>query len=113
MRTVHEHEKPFVCAFEGCGQAFGFKKVLQRHELVHTQPALPKERKKRVKVIDLVDEIVGTGYEESGRDINCTMEGCQWRFTRDHDLKRHLVSMHGHKSEEESDMQDVDYSMCY
>ena len=108
MRIAHENEKPFVCGFDGCGQAFGFKKVLQRHELVHTQPALPKERKSKVKVIDLVDEIVGTGYEESGRDIICSVEGCQWRFTREHDLKRHLASMHGDKSEEESDMQNVD-----
>ena len=108
MRIAHEHEKPFVCEFEGCGQAFGFKKVLQRHELTHTHPALPKERKKKVKVIDLVDEIVGTGYEESGRDIICSVAGCQWRFTRDHDLKRHLVSIHRYESEEESDMQDAD-----
>jgi len=100
VRTTHEHDKPFVCGFEGCGQAFGFKKVLQRHELVHTRPASPKGRKKKVKVIDLVDEIVGVGYEESGRDIICSVEGCQWRFTRDHDLKRHLVSLHGLQFEE-------------
>ena len=107
MKTVHEHEKPFVCEFEGCGQAFGFKKVLQRHELVHLKPPMQKqkERKGRVKEINLVDEIVGIGYEESGRDIVCSEEGCRWRFTRDYDLKRHLVSMHGHKSKEHENLE--------
>ena len=94
IRTTHEHLKPFVCGFEGCGLAFGFKKVLQRHELTHTQ-SIPRERKKIVKELGVIDEIAGTGYEESGRDIVCTIGGCEWRFTREYDLQRHLSSVHG------------------
>jgi general transcription factor IIIA len=94
VRTTHEHVKPFVCSFEECGMAFGFKKVLQRHELTHTQP-IPRGRKKVVKELGFIDEIAGTGYEESGRDIECTITGCGWRFTREYDLQRHLSSVHG------------------
>lgn len=94
IRVVHEQVKPFICGFEGCGQTFGFKKVLQRHELCHTQPAPPRERKKLVKAVNALDEIAGTGYEETGRDIRCTVTGCAYRFTREYDLKRHLTSAH-------------------
>jgi general transcription factor IIIA len=91
---VHEQVKPFVCEFEGCGRAFGFKKVLQRHELTHTQPAPPRERKKNGTKLSLIDEIAGTGYEKIGRDIRCTVADCEWRFIREYDLKRHLASAH-------------------
>lgn len=95
IRTVHEKSKPFVCVFEGCNRAFGFKKVLQRHELTHTQPATSREIKKVVRAVDLLDEIAGTRYEDTGREICCTIEGCEWRFTREYDLRRHLKSFHG------------------
>lgn len=91
---MHENVKPFVCGFEGCGKAFGYRKVLQRHELWHTQP-VRRERNKITKKVSVVDEIAGTGYEETGRDIICTVTGCEWRFVRDYDLQRHLRSMHG------------------
>ena len=94
IRTAHENIKVFVCGFEGCGKAFGYRKVLQRHELWHTQP-VRRERNKIIKRISVVDEIAGTGYEETGRDITCTVTGCEWRFARDYDLQRHLGSVHG------------------
>ena len=85
--------KPFICEYDGCGQSFGFKKVLQRHQFTHTQPAPPRVRKV-VKEAGIINELAGTGYEDTGRDIDCTVEGCEWRFTRDYDLKRHLASFH-------------------
>ena len=90
---MHEKEKRFVCQFEGCEQAFGFKKVLQRHELTHIQPAPPRARKV-VKQVGIVDGLVGPGFEDTERNIDCSVEGCEWRFTRDYDLKRHLASFH-------------------
>jgi hypothetical protein len=111
VRTVHEQVKPFVCEFEGCGRAFGFKKVLQRHELWHTQPAPPRERKKIVKAVSTIDEIAGTGYEETGRDIMCTVTGCAYRFTREYDLKRHLASLHEDTKELEADEQDKSFGI--
>lgn len=43
----------------------------------------------------MIDEIAGTGYDEStSRDIECTIEGCEWRFGREYDLQRHLASFH-------------------
>ena len=99
VRTAHEQVKPFVCEFEGCGRAFGFKKVLQRHELWHTQPAPQKERKKIVKAVSLIDEIAGTGYE-NGRDIICSVIGCEYRFMKEYDLKRHLASVHKEDTKE-------------
>jgi general transcription factor IIIA len=103
---VHEKVKPFVCEFEGCGLAFGFKKVLQRHYLTHTHPAPPRVRKV-VKDVGLINELAGTGYEDTGRDIDCIVEGCEWRFTREYDLKRHLASFHQGKVEDTIDMAGV------
>jgi general transcription factor IIIA len=94
VRTAHENVRPFICEVEGCGKTFGYRKVLQRHELWHTQPAR-KERNKITKRVSVVDEIAGTGYEETGRDITCTVTGCERRFARDYDLQRHLGSVHG------------------
>ena len=108
VRTVHENVKAFKCEWEGCGRSFGFKKVLQRHELTHTMPAPIRTRKKLVKDVDLIDEIAGTGYEGSGREIECFIEGCEWRFAREFDLKRHLMSVHQQDSPqiENEDMED-------
>lgn len=92
---MHENIKSFICGFEGCGKAFGYRKVLQRHELWHTDP-VRKGRSKITKKVSVVDEIAGTGYEETGRDITCTVIGCEWRFAREYDLQRHLGSVQGH-----------------
>jgi len=95
VRTVHEQVKPFVCGVEGCGRAFGFKKVLVRHEMTHTNPPLPRERKKNtVGDTDIIDELVGMEYGGDTRDIECPVDGCEFRFSRDYDLKRHLASNH-------------------
>jgi hypothetical protein len=86
---VHEKVKPFVC---DCGRAFGFKKVLQRHELTHTQPAPPRERK--VRKTRIIDAIAGIAGDELARNIVCLVEGCDRRFLRDYDLRRHVASVH-------------------
>jgi general transcription factor IIIA len=57
-------------------------------------PSPVRTRKKLVKDVDVIDEIAGTGYEDSGREIECSVEGCEFRFVRDFDLKRHLMSTH-------------------
>jgi hypothetical protein len=85
--------KPFVCSFPECGMAFGFKKVLERHELTHTQPAPPRERKKSLSMNGIIEEIVGVGFE--GRKIECWVDECSKLFFRDYDLRRHLASVHG------------------
>jgi general transcription factor IIIA len=111
VRTVHEHVKPFVCEFEGCGRAFGFKKVLERHGLTHTMPAVPRTRKKVTKEVGVMDEIAGTGYDLSGRDIPCSVDGCEWRFTREYDLQRHLGSLHKQLEDEDINMDFEDEDM--
>src|SRR5436305_3353572 len=106
VRIVHEKSKPFVCGFEGCGMAFGFKKVLARHEHTHTHPAPPRVYKKAVKEVTLLDDITGT---ENGRNISCTVEGCEWRFARQGDLKRHLRNMHNERAaDDELPMDDTE-----
>ena len=92
VNTVHDKVKPYVCEWEGCGRSFGFKKVLDRHVWTHTNPAPPRERKRVIKEVGLIDGIVGTG--DTGRDIACQVQGCDYKFTRNYDLKRHLASMH-------------------
>jgi general transcription factor IIIA len=68
-------------------------------------PAPPRVRKK-TKEVGVIDEIAGTGYEETGRDIPCSVDGCEWRFTREYDLNRHVRSMH-----EKSEEMDIDDSL--
>jgi general transcription factor IIIA len=106
--------KPFVCGFERCGRAFGFKKVMERHELTHTMPVV-RTRKRVTKDVGVIDEIAGTGYQDTGRDIPCTVDGCEWRFTRDYDLKRHIRSMHketnGDTNMDTDDGMDEDMSL--
>jgi general transcription factor IIIA len=91
--TVHEKVKPYICEWEGCGRSFGFKKVLDRHLLTHTQPGRPRERKKTPKELDLFDQLAG-GESEEERKIGCSVEGCDYRFFREYDLRRHLAAMH-------------------
>ena len=56
-----------------------------------------------MKEVGLIDELAGTGYQETGRDIQCPVDGCEWLFTRNYDLKRHIASMHRESPEDEED----------
>lgn len=45
--------------------------------------------------------LTGVGYEEA-REIPCTNTGCDFRFYRDVDLRRHLKAAHGMSEDETS-----------
>jgi hypothetical protein len=60
--------------------------------MTHTNPGV-RERKKSVVGTDVIEELVGMDFEDA-REIACTVEGCAYRFLREYDLKRHLVSNH-------------------
>jgi len=63
--------------------------------MTHTNPPLPRERKKStVDDTDIIDELVGIEYGEGARNIECSVHGCEFRFSRGYDLKRHLASNH-------------------
>jgi len=101
--TVHEGLKPFLCIRPECEKRFGHKSVMARHVVAcHTPSNDPNKKKtkaprrKRTKVMGLVQMLTGVGYEESGRDIECIVEGCEYRFYRMYDLKKHLGAVSAH-----------------
>jgi general transcription factor IIIA len=90
---THLGRRDFVCAFEGCGRAFGYKHILQRHqarghghdraeaeededcehhadadgessEAECPQPKKRKSRRAQSPNISIINEITGVAYEE-------------------------------------------------
>lgn len=49
-----------------------------------------------MRKLGLVERLTGFGYDDSGRDIKCVVDGCRWRYARMYDLRVHLGSMNGH-----------------
>jgi general transcription factor IIIA len=106
--TVHQGLKPFLCEYPECGKRFGHKAVLSRHFIARHTPgngekkkSKPKKsRKKRTKALGLAEMLTGYGYDESGRDILCAVEGCPYRFCRLVDLRRHLAASYAHGFDE-------------
>ncbi|KAA8895652.1 hypothetical protein FN846DRAFT_968651 [Sphaerosporella brunnea] len=99
--TVHQGLKPFLCEYPECRKRFGHKAVLTRHITAkHTEKKaeakVKKPRKKRTRAMGLAEMLTGYGYEESGRDIICAVQGCPYRFSRLIDLRRHLGAQSGH-----------------
>ena len=108
--TVHEGLKPFLCS--ECGRRFGHKAVLARHVAARHMPegiekqkrkkanaarALRKKHKqKRTKALSIAQLLTGVGYADSGRNIGCIVDGCQFRFCRVYDLKKHLGARSAH-----------------
>ncbi|RPA84264.1 hypothetical protein BJ508DRAFT_359947 [Ascobolus immersus RN42] len=100
IKTVHNNERKFEC--DVCKEKFGHKAVMKRHKNTkHGEPGqeLPKKKqaKKRerlTKPMDTAQLLTGSGYEETGRDIECAYkrDGCQYRFARVIDLGNHLAS---------------------
>ncbi|KAI5847547.1 hypothetical protein BZA05DRAFT_405174 [Tricharina praecox] len=104
-RTVHKGLKPFPCTEPGCDKRFGHKAVLARHITSRhsentTQKSTRKSRKKKTRALNIAQLLTGWGYEASGRDIECVVEGCEYRFCRMYDLKKHLCATSGHGFDE-------------
>lgn len=95
-----------------CGRSFGTKAALEGH--IRTQhigkedmPPPPPLNKKQLRQLKKVAKeaqpafttfakLTGAGYaEESGRDISCVAEGCDYLFKRTIDLEAHAQSLHG------------------
>jgi uncharacterized C2H2 Zn-finger protein len=47
QRANHGESRPFACAEPGCGKAFGYKQVLERH-IAKCHGSRPAKRAKRV-----------------------------------------------------------------
>lgn len=117
---VHEKTKQFVCtstAFAGskkpelaawngadaCGAAYASKHNLEQHvrrEHLHTmnRKQMRRAAKARAKAPPKPEPttlqlLTGHGHDE-GKTISCTERGCEYRFFRDYDLRRHLASVH-------------------
>jgi len=70
---VHHHQRDFICEREGCGRAFGYKHILQRHEAKVHRSSSPTALSKGIESdlpvggcntdVDFIDEITGKGYK--------------------------------------------------
>jgi len=87
ISRVHHGERPFVG--KGCGQSFGYKHLLQRHEHTHTKCEPHQDtshvgqlKRKRARVLPCPWVKVGS-------------ESCPKKFARLYDVRRHLASVHG------------------
>lgn len=49
-----------------------------------------------IRRLGLIEKLSGYGYENSGRNIACVVDGCRWRYARFYDLRNHLGSANGH-----------------
>lgn len=123
VKTVHEGEKKYICPKEGCGRGFGHKGSMEVHFKRHFgtveragggQPRMGASERREVgqggddgagkslrrrggmskEESTLLEKLTGVGYER-GRDIPCTLEGCEYRFRRRYDLCVHLEAAHG------------------
>jgi len=77
---THLGQRDFVCVVEGCGRAFGYKHILQRHQARRHSDDLakatedeepsdverPQSKKRRAQSPDtsIINEITGVAYEE-------------------------------------------------
>lgn len=117
IRCVHEQKAQFFCTSEclknskhpdlsnwdgknACGAAFKAKSSLDQHIRMH-HLALPnrKAMRKKAKANKAAPEpsmltlLTGVGYEK-GRDVQCVVHDCEYRFYMDRDLRRHLRATH-------------------
>ncbi|CAJ0748829.1 18803_t:CDS:2 [Entrophospora sp. SA101] len=99
--SVHENIRPYVCSIRECGMSFAYKKVLTNHmKSIHESPKPRKQRRlnndndKFNHETTELECLTGYNYENSGRMISCTIEGCLYLFKREYDLDRHLKSFH-------------------
>ncbi|KAI4135651.1 MAG: hypothetical protein LQ347_000506 [Umbilicaria vellea] len=99
-----------------CGRAYQTKANLEEHVRT-THLGLPHARKGRNKcrsgetieeeqhlvaspnskpAASVLTRLTGSGYaDQSGRDIQCSQAGCNYRFSREYDLEVHLRTKHG------------------
>ena len=114
VRAAHEESKSFVCGMvdpktlmhvqdwdgsNACGRALSTKYNLIGHIRNFHLGLGPlkrsdKERQESLSADAALMRLTGIGYEE-GREVECLIQGCVHRFTRDYDLQRHLQSHHG------------------
>ena len=87
ISRVHHGERPFVCKV--CGQSFGYKHLLQRHEHTHAKCEHHQDtshvgqlKRKRARVLPCPWDKLGS-------------DSCPKKFARLYDVRRHLASVHG------------------
>lgn len=116
IQSVHEHQFKYHCApaavkaskhadlagWDGanaCGHSFKAKSSLDNHiRTHHLGQGNRKERRLAAKSRKKEDPsmltlLTGVGYDAQ-REIPCIRAGCEYRFHRDVDLRRHLKATH-------------------
>ena len=138
IQSVHR-EKKFVCGgvelsalnnvgnWNGngaCGRGLSTKGNLEEH-IRTAHMGLGRSRKKAMKEqpgpgekqgneISVLTRLTGAGYkEESGRDIQCWVAGCDFRFSRKCDFERHLASRHAIAEQDLKDEMEIDEDAPY
>ncbi|ORY82424.1 RNA polymerase III transcription factor TFIIIA [Protomyces lactucae-debilis] len=92
IEVAHENARHFAC--DQCSNQFAHKKTLEAHvERQHSGMIIAQPKKRQKKVISIVSQLTGLHYE-LGRHLPCPHAACQYRFSRNYDLDRHLSSYH-------------------
>ncbi|KAJ2054165.1 hypothetical protein H4S04_000182 [Coemansia sp. S16] len=104
--TVHAEDARFKCTHEGCDKSYAYAKSLRNHvSKVHDAPPPTEDvakvprvsrRQARRKPTEL-EVASGMAYadpEVSGRPMQCTVNGCLFRFKRQAELDIHLAAIH-------------------
>lgn len=56
--------------------------------------SIERSRESLTRQPTMIERISGSGYENTGREIPCIVETCNYRFAREYDLQRHVISLH-------------------
>ena len=128
--VVHEKAKRFICGEtdvskskhlfgpkgehpwdgNGCGEAFGYKSVLEDHIRIDHLGLPAKQtvrlrekrrddegkgrRKQKSKSVPAVSKLLGREFGDDVHDALCLVLSCSTRFLREHDLKKHCMTSH-------------------
>lgn len=102
VNTFHLGLEPHSCPI--CNAKFGHKHLLTRHSRIHsripeTQPSPSVQPPSSTPAENIAAGITGFAYnlytESTGRNLDCPIEGCFYKFQKSYDVYRHVVASHG------------------
>jgi general transcription factor IIIA len=126
QKINHEGQRKFACSYQGCSKTFGYKHVLQRHLVRHSDSLAPMPESHNDEApaseLSAIHYITGQHYPMQAstrkKELTCpwpdglalgrqdsekelSAARCGFMFRRLYDLRRHLKAAHGFEAETE------------